>query len=283
MSAPSLTQLAQDSPFARIDVRSKLMLVACVTAVTLIWDRPSYQAVLAFAVFLLCAIGRVTGSYLMSLFRIMIPFYFILLLTHGFFNTEYVRKLTGHASLTTLWQVPATVPLLGGIRLTAEGTLFGLNASLKTVVLTLLAPLLIFTTSVDSLIAGLVRARVPYKLAFILSATLRFFPMLMADVRAIIDAQRMRGLAVERMALPGRIRVYARLAVPLILGAMTKSQQLEVVLQAKAFSGSPDRTYLHDAKLRLADFVIMGFSLGLLLAVAGLYLRFGWGRFTGAL
>jgi energy-coupling factor transport system permease protein len=283
MSASSFTLLAQDSPFARVDVRAKLTLVACVTAVTLIWDRPSYQLGLAFAVFLLCAIGRVGGSYLMSLFRIMIPFYIILLITHGFFNTEYVRKLTGQASLTTLWQVPAGVPLLAGIRLTSEGTLFGLNASLKTVVLTLLAPLLIFTTSVDGLIAGLVRARVPYKLAFILSATLRFFPMLMTDARSIIDAQRMRGLAVERMSLPGRIRVYARLAVPLILGAMTKSQQLEVVLQAKAFSGSHDRTYLHDAKLRASDYVIMACSVLLLLTAAGLYLRFGWGRFTGAL
>ncbi len=127
------------------------------------------------------------------------------------------------------------------------------------------------------------RARVPYKLAFILSATLRFFPMLMADARAIIDAQRMRGLAVERMSLPGRIRVYARLAVPLILGAMTKSQQLEVVLQAKAFSGSQDRTYLHDAKLRSSDYIIMACSVLLLLTAAGLYLRLGWGRFTGGL
>lgn len=283
MSSSPLSQLAQDSPFSRVDVRAKLILVGSITGITLVWDRPIYQLGLAFAVFLLCAIGRVGGSYLLSLFRIMIPFYIILLITHGFFNTEYVRKLTGREALTPLWQVPAGVPLLGGIRLTVEGTLFGLNASLKTVVLTLLAPLLIFTTSVDSLIAGLVRARVPYKLAFILSATLRFFPMLMADVRSIIDAQRMRGLAVERMSLPGRIRVYARLAVPLILGAMTKSQQLEVVLQAKAFSGSRDRTYLHDAKLQPSDYGIIVVSLFLLIAAVGAYVGFGWGRFTGTL
>lgn len=283
MSSKNPMQLAQDSPFAHVDVRAKLVLVACVTTVTLVWDRPFYQLGLAFLVFLLCAIGRVGGSYLYSLFRIMIPFYFILLITHGFFNTEYVRRLTGQESLTTLFQLPPALPLIGGSRMTVEGTLFGLNASLKTVVLTLLAPLLIFTTSVDGLIAGLVRARVPYKLAFILSATLRFFPMLLADVRSIIDAQRMRGLAVERMSLPGRIRVYARLAVPLILGAMTKSQQLEVVLQAKAFSGSRDRTYLHGVRLQFIDYLLIVISLLFLVGSLGLYFTQGWGRFTGRL
>lgn len=283
MSSKNPMQLAQDSPFARVDVRAKLVLVACVTTVTLVWDRPFYQLGLAFLVFLLCAIGRVGGSYLYSLFRIMIPFYFILLITHGFFNTEYVRRLTGQESLTTLVLLPGALPLIGGSRMTVEGTLFGLNASLKTVVLTLLAPLLIFTTSIDGLIAGLVRARVPYKLAFILSATLRFFPMLLVDVRSIIDAQRMRGLAVEHMSLPGRIRVYARLAVPLILGAMTKSQQLEVVLQAKAFSGSRDRTYLHDVRMQFIDYLLIVISLAFLVGAVGLYFTQGWGRFTGRL
>lgn len=283
MSDANYTDLASDSAFARVDVRAKLSLVASLTTITLVWDRPLYQAALAFAVFVLCVVGNVGGGYLKSIFRIMIPFYCILLLTHGFFNVQYVKSLTGQAELTTLWQVPSQVWLIGGARLTTEGTLFGLNASLKTVVLTLLAPLLIFTTSIDSLIAGLVRARVPYKLAFILSATLRFFPMLLGDVRAIIDAQRMRGLAVERMGLVGRLRIYARLAVPLILGAMTKSQQLEVVLQSKAFSGSRDRTYLHDSSLRPLDYVVIVLSLSSALAVLVLYVALGVGRFRGSL
>lgn len=283
MSDANYTDLARDSVFARIDVRAKLSFVAGLTTITLVWDRPLYQAALAFAVFVLCVVGNVGGGYLKSIFRIMIPFYCILLLTHGFFNVQYVKSLTGQAELTTLWQVPSQVWLIGGARLTTEGTLFGLNASLKTVVLTLLAPLLIFTTSIDSLIAGLVRARVPYKLAFILSATLRFFPMLLGDVRAIIDAQRMRGLAVERMGLIGRLRVYARLAVPLILGAMTKSQQLEVVLQSKAFSGSRDRTYLHDSSLRPLDHAIIALSLSSALTVLILYVALGIGRFRGSL
>ena len=283
MSDTHYSDLARDSLFAAIDVRAKLCFVGSLTTITLVWDRPLLQAALAVAVFLLCVLGRVAGSYLKSIFRIMLPFYFILLLTHGFFNVQYVKSLTGQTDLTLLWQVPDTLWGIGGARMTREGVMFGVNASLKTIVLTLLAPLLIFTTSIDSLIAGLVRARVPYKIAFVLSATLRFFPMLLSDVRSIIDAQRMRGLAVEKMGLLGRMRVYARLAVPLILGAMTKSQQLEVVLQSKAFSGSRERTYLHDSRLRGVDYAIIAGSLAAMLAVLGRYIALGVGRFRGSL
>ncbi len=56
----------------------------------------------------------------------------------------------------------------------------------------------------------------------------------------------MRGLAFETMGPVKRLRVYAKIAVPLILGALVKSQMLDIVLQSKAFTGSPERTYLHE-------------------------------------
>jgi energy-coupling factor transport system permease protein len=64
---------------------------------------------------------------------------------------------------------------------------------------------------------------------------------------------------MEKMNPIQRVRVYAKVAVPLILGAMVKSQQLEVVLQSKAFSGDPERTYLHESVLRKADYALIIF------------------------
>jgi len=78
-----------------------------------------------------------------------------------------------------------------------------------------------------------------------------------------------------------RIMVYAKVAVPLILGALVKSQQLEVVLQSKAFSGNPDRTYLHESVFKIMDYVILVlFSLFFLVAIV-LYFGWGVGRFSG--
>ncbi len=206
--------------------------------------------------------------------------YILLLITHGFFNVEHVKALLGKHELTPLLVIPKRMWLIGGGVLSREGLSYAVSIVLKTVAITLVVPLVIFTTDVERMIIGMVRAHIPYKLAFVFAATLRFFPLLLADIGAIIDAQRMRGLALEKMGPLRRIRVYARVAVPLILGAMVKSQQLEVVLQAKAFSGSADRTYLHEVRLGTADYVTFVLAGGFLLAAFVLYLTLGIGRFT---
>ena len=45
----------------------------------------------------------------------------------------------------------------------------------------------------------MVRIRIPYKVAFVFSATLRFFPLLIQEFNTIIEAQRLRGIAFEEM------------------------------------------------------------------------------------
>jgi hypothetical protein len=149
----------------------------------------------------------------------------------------------------------------------------------KTLALVLILPVAIFTTEVNNMIVGMVRARIPYKLVFIFSSTIRFFPLLFEEIQMIIEAQRLRGLAMEKMGPIKRVRVYAKVAIPLILGAMVKSQALEVVLQSKAFTGSSERTYLHESILTPLDwsFIIMFVTLFLLAAV--LYVAIGFGRF----
>ncbi len=144
-------------------------------------------------------------------------------------------------------------------------------------------PLAVFTTEVNNMIVGMVRAKIPYKIAFIFSSTLRFFPLLIEEFNTIIEAQRLRGLAMEKMGAVKRVRVYAKVAVPLILGAMVKSQQLEVVLQSKAFSGSPDRTYLHELILRPADYALMIFFAAFFVLSVFLLIAYGIGTFGGPL
>ncbi len=147
--------------------------------------------------------------------------------------------------------------------------------------LTLVIPLAVFTTEVNNMIVGMVRAKIPYKIAFIFSSTLRFFPLLIGEFTAIIEAQRLRGLAMEKMSPIKRVKVYSKVAVPLILGALVKSQQLEVVLQSKAFSGSPDRTYLHESILKPADYAIMVFFTVFFLAAFFLLIYYKIGTFGG--
>lgn len=281
MSLLKFQTVERDSIFTHLDLRPKLVMVSVISLVAFTWESPRLQAILAAALVVVCLAAGVKTRYLRLIFTFMLPFDLFILLSHGFFNVEQVLALTGKAALTPLFRFPPDWWLIGGGMLSLEGLLYGLNVALKTLSLTLVIPLAIFTSDIDNLVVSLVQARVPYKIAFIFSATLRFFPLLLQEAQNLIEAQRLRGLAVEELHLLPRARLYAQIAIPLILSALVRSQQVEVVLQSKAFSGSPDRTYLHESVLHTADYALMGFFALFLLAAAVLYFTWGIGRFGG--
>lgn len=280
MSLVKFQTVERDSLFTRLDFRPKLLMVGVISVVAFVWESPVALAVLAAAVVAACLLVGVKADYVKTVVTLMMPFYVLLLITHGFWNTDQVKALTGREALTPLFTFPANWGLIGGGGMSVEGFAYGWAVIFKALTLVMVIPLGVFTTEVDDMIVGLVRARVPYKLVFIFSSTLRFFPLLFEEIQTIIEAQRLRGLAVERMGPAKRVRVYGKVAVPLILGAMVKSQQLEVVLRSKAFTGSGERTYLHESVLRGADWAVIALFALLFVVAVVLYFWLGVGRFA---
>jgi len=270
----------RDSFFTRLDFRPKLLMIAVISSVAFVWESPITLAALALILIATCLLVGVRAGYVKTVVTAMIPFYVLLLITHGFWNIDQVKMLTGREELTPLFTFPANWWLIGGGSMSVEGFLYGWAVIFKTLTLVMVIPLGVFTTEVNNMIVGLVRARVPYKVVFIFSSTLRFFPLLFEEIQTIIEAQRLRGLAIEKMGPVKRVRVYGKVAVPLILGAMVKSQQLEVVLQSKAFTGSSERTYLYESVLQKADYAVIALFALLFVLAAVLHLWIGFGRFA---
>lgn len=283
MGSMTFQTVERDSFFTRLDFRPKLIMMVTVTIVAFVWESPVMGALLALAVILACLAVGVKFSYIRMVFSIMLPFYILMMVTQGFFANELITALTGKTKdqFTMLFVFPENWFWVGGAGLSWEGVQYALNVVAKTLTMTLIIPLGIFTTDVNTMIVGMVKARIPYKLAFIFSSTLRFFPLLFEEIQSIIEAQRLRGLAFETMGPIKRVRVYAKIAVPLILGAMVKSQMLDIVLQSKAFSGSADRTYLHASKLGTADYLLFAFFGFFLIAALIGYVVFDIGKFGG--
>jgi energy-coupling factor transport system permease protein len=279
MSLMQFQTVERDSLFTRLDFRPKLFMIAVISTVAFVWESPIALAGLMLFLIAVSLLAGVKPGYIKTILTIMIPFYFLLLVTHGFWNTDQVKALTNQEVLTPLFTFPQSWPIVGGAGMSVEGFLYGWAVIFKTLSLVLVLPVAIFTTDVNNMIVGMVRAKIPYKLVFIFSSTMRFFPLLFEEIQLIIEAQRLRGLAMEKMGPVKRVRVYARVAIPLILGAMVKSQQLEVVLQSKAFTGSSERTYLHESVLKALDWAVIVFLSTWFLVAAVLYFTIGFGRF----
>lgn len=281
MSTLIFQTVERDSFFTRLDFRPKLFMMVVLTVIAFVWESPIMEGALAVVVVLACWLVGVKFSYICKLFLVMTPFSILLIITQGFFAETLIRSRTGQAVLTTLLVFPENWWIVGGAMMSVEGVAYALNVIFKTLTMTLVIPLGIFTTDVNTMIVGMVKAHIPYKIAFIFSSALRFFPLLFEEIQSIIEAQRLRGLAFEKMGPIKRVRAYAKIAVPLILGVMVKSQMLDVVLQSKAFSGSPDRTYLHQSKLGFGDYVLFAFFALFLIVATLTYFVWGVGRFGG--
>ncbi|PZO39576.1 MAG: energy-coupling factor transporter transmembrane protein EcfT [Pseudanabaena frigida] len=269
-----------DSFFTRLDFRSKLVAMLSITLLAFLWESPIAGGLLMFSVIAACILAGVRLNYLGTILKVMIPFYIFLILSMGFFNVEQIKLLTHKSELTNLLNLPQTWWLIGGAKMSLEGALYGLNIVFKTLTMILVIPLAIFTTDVNQMTVGMVRAKIPYKVVFIFSSTLRFVPLLLEEVQSIIESQRLRGLNFEKMGWIKRARVYAKVAVPLILNSLSKSQKIEVVLQAKGFSGSSNRTYLQESALTMADYLLMTSSIALFVIAIALYFGLGIGKFA---
>ncbi len=128
----------RDSPFTRLDFRTKLTMMIVVTLIAFTWESPLAGGLLTLIVALARLWAGVKWSYLLTILKFMAPFYLFLLITMGFFNVEQVKALTGKTELTPLLTV-------GSTQMTVEGTLYGLNVIFKTLTMVLIIPLAIFT------------------------------------------------------------------------------------------------------------------------------------------
>jgi energy-coupling factor transport system permease protein len=128
------------------------------------------------------------------------------------------------------------------------------------------------TTSPDDLGLALERSRVPYELCFAFTTAVRFVPVLADEAQTIIDAQRSRGLELDRGDVLKRIRNYIPILIPLIVNAIRRSLELAEAMESRAFGSEAERTSLHVLEMQTFDYVFI--ILAVVLLFAALYTRF---------
>jgi energy-coupling factor transport system permease protein len=269
MSSYALQSLAGQSAIARLDMRAKFALLLMASTLIFIWNSILLQAIfLALMVALMLAAG-VNVSTLRRLIVILLPA--IVLVT-------VIQGLWSPFGVTPLLTLPADWRFVGGWNIFhVEGLLFGLVVCCRLLIPMLAFQLVFMTSEPREIVLGLVRIGIPYRVAFLFSTTFRFVPLLLSKLESLKEAQRLRGIDVDRIGIFRKMTVLGRLLVPLILNCLTKAQHMEVALQAKAFTGSTDRTHLYRARERLTMTERAFIVLCLALPAAALIARLAWG------
>jgi len=150
------------------------------------------------------------------------------------------------------------------------GSTFTYSLAMTIRFLALLSSFSIFfmTTSPDDLGLALEQAHVPYSLCFTFTTAVRLVPTMAVDAQTVIDAQRSRGLELDKGNLLKRIRNYIPILIPLIVSAIRRSVELAEALESRAFGLSSKRQPLIVLEMKASDYLVVIVSL-LLLSLAG--------------
>jgi energy-coupling factor transport system permease protein len=196
---------------------------------------------------------------LIVLFLIQIPF----VLLAGV-QREWLRSLRGAAFLATIIFLTNFLFAYFGARGLAESLEGAAAMTLRFIVLIESFSIFFLTTSPDNLGLALEQARVPYEFSFAFTTAVRFVPVLAEEAQTIMDAQKARGLELERGNFLKRIRNYIPILVPLIVSAIRRSLELAEAMESRAWGATKKRTNLYTLKMHRGDFVLLAITVGIL-------------------
>jgi energy-coupling factor transport system permease protein len=206
---------------------------------------------------------------LIALFLMSLPF----VLLAGV-QKEWLRSLRGAAFLATFIFLVniASSFFTSGYVLTAANVETAAAMTLRFVVLVESFSVFFLTTSPDHLGLALEQTRVPYEFAFAFTTAVRFVPVLAEEAQTIMDAQKARGLELEKGGFLKRIRNYVPVLIPLIVSAIRRSLELAEAMESRAWGATKKRTNLYSLKLRRGDFALLAVNVAVL--VVAIYVRF---------
>jgi len=136
--------------------------------------------------------------------------------------------------------------------------------TLRFVVLIASFSVFFLTTSPDHLGLALQQSHIPYEFCFAFTTAVRFVPVLADEAQTIMDAQKARGLELERGNLLKRVRNYIPILIPLIVNAIRRSLELAESMESRAWGASEKRTNLYALKLKRADYILVLISVVIL-------------------
>ena len=221
---------------------------------------PRVKFIYVIAVFVVAILfGQILP--LLALFVMQIPFVVLARV-----SKQWLRSLRGALFLaSTIFLINVLFRWISaGYVLLATDVEFSAAMTLRFIVLVESFSVFFLTTSPDMLGLALEQSRVPYEFSFAFTTAVRFVPVLAEEAQTIMDAQKARGLEMEKGGFMKRIRNYIPVLIPLIVSAIRRSLELAEAMESRAWGAAKKRTNLYALKLHRGDAIMLVITVAIL-------------------
>lgn len=113
--------------------------------------------------------------------------------------------------------------------------------------------LFFITASPDELEQVMKTFRLPRDVVFAFVTAVRFIPVMMLDTMQIMDAQKSRGLELEKGNFVRRVRNMVPVLIPLVVNSVIRSGELAEAMESRAYGAVSRPTSLVKYKARMVD------------------------------
>lgn len=228
-----------DSVFHRLDPRVKLLI-----------------SVLMFA----------TALLVRSIFQLAVVLVFILAVSAV---AKVLRRISRTMLMTATFAAFIFVINLVFTRNLATSVLY----AARFVAIVMSTSLFFITTSPDELEQVMKTFRLPRDIIFAFVTAVRFIPVMMMDTMQIMDAQKSRGLELEKGNLLRRARNMIPILIPLVVNSVIRSGELAEAMESRAYGAVARPTSFNEYRSSMIDKLVAAASFLLfILATYAIYL-----------
>jgi energy-coupling factor transport system permease protein len=233
--------IERESPIHSLDPRVKLVGVAFGMIAAVLITNLVAQVVLYAFIIVVLLVARVSWEKFWFAFRTILPVSIM---------------------ITLLWPIfyHTGTPVLfswGPVIITLPSILAGVSAALRINIMAFSAFTLLYTTPQGTLVRGMVRLGLPYEYGLSLAIALRYIPTFGGIILMIMDAQKARGLELDKGNFFRKTLKYVYVMAPVVISALRMADQLSLAIESRAYGAPVKRTYLTDLKMRLTDGVAL--------------------------
>lgn len=243
--------IPRESRYRRLSAPAKLIIPLVVMTAAFLIGQPLLNLALVALVAILLRLAAIPRSVVRtfaSVLRTLIP-----VITIGW--TIFFRS--GEVLLR-----------IGPVDITSGGLYRAIATDLRFTAIVLAVPLILAAMPQQDLVAALRWLRLPYVICFIIALSLRTIPTLERDVTLIRDAQRSRGVELDRGGIRVRLRGLASVVLPLMTVSIGRLEVMSRVIESRGVTARrPCRTFYRRPQLSRLDWILVLGSVTALLAI----------------
>ncbi|SMB89817.1 Cobalt transport protein [Thermanaeromonas toyohensis ToBE] len=232
-----------NSLVTRLDPRTKLLYVAWIFIMIIVFSHPLYQALTFCTILAMIIAGRLSWRQVFRSGRLGIYVGLFSWLLWMIFLHNTGRPL-------------AKIPLLPW-PITDLGFTYGLGVAFRIFSLFFAFIVVAMTTSPRDLIAGLYYLRLPFAFSFVIGIILRLIPHFLAEHATIVEAQKSRACEFDKGGLWTRFKKHTAYVIPLCLRSLKIVSDMSVAMESRAFDPNRPRTLINRPAFQTIDYILL--------------------------